>query len=75
LQAKEEYKEDANPRVQSSGKRASTKDWGEPAEQPGQVAPFFHRIRVIAIRVIAAIFRAKVSRAIAGFMPFVSKPW
>jgi hypothetical protein len=33
-------------------------------------APFFHRIRVIA-----AIFRAKVRRAIAGFMPFVSKPW
>ena len=33
-------------------------------------APFFHRVRVIA-----AIFRAKVRRAIAGFMPFVSKPW
>ncbi len=33
-------------------------------------APFFHRIRVIA-----AIFRAKVRRAIAGFMPLVSKPW
>jgi hypothetical protein len=33
-------------------------------------APFFHRIRVIA-----AIFRAKVRRAIAGFIPLVSKPW
>jgi hypothetical protein len=33
-------------------------------------APFFHRMRVIV-----AIFRAKVSRAIAGFMPFASKPW
>ena len=33
-------------------------------------APFFHRTRVIA-----AIFRAKVRRAIAGFMPLVSKPW
>jgi len=33
-------------------------------------APFFQMIRVIA-----AIFRAKVSRAIAGSMPFVSKPW
>jgi len=31
-------------------------------------APFFHRIRVMA-----AIFRAKVRRAIAGFMPLVSK--
>jgi len=25
--------------------------------------------------VITAIFRAKVRRAIAGFMPFLSKPW
>ena len=33
-------------------------------------APFFQTTRVIA-----AIFRAKVRRAIAGFMPFVSKPW
>jgi len=33
-------------------------------------APFFHRIRVMA-----AIFRARVRRAIAGSMPFVSKPW
>ena len=29
----------------------------------------------IRIRVMAAIFRAKVRRAIAGFMPLVSKPW
>src|ERR1700686_5881917 len=33
-------------------------------------APFFQRMRVIV-----AIFRAKVRRAIAGFMPFASKPW
>jgi hypothetical protein len=33
-------------------------------------APFFQTVRVIA-----AIFRAKVRRAIAGFLPFVSKPW
>ena len=33
-------------------------------------APFFQMVRVIA-----AIFRAKVRRAIAGSMPFVSKPW
>jgi len=33
-------------------------------------APFFHRISVMV-----AIFRAKVRRAISGFMPFVSKRW
>src|SRR5258708_22568021 len=32
--------------------------------------PFFQTIRVIA-----AIFRAKVRRAIAGCMPLVSNPW
>src|SRR5207244_4126528 len=37
LQAKEKYEEDAKPWMQSSGKRASAKNWREPTEQPGQV--------------------------------------
>ena len=33
-------------------------------------APFFQ-----IVSVIAAIFRANVRRAIAGFIPWLSKPW
>jgi hypothetical protein len=33
-------------------------------------APFFQ-----IVRVMAAIFRANVRRAIAGFIPLLSKPW
>src|SRR2546429_4209191 len=33
-------------------------------------SPFFHRVRVIA-----AILRASVSRAIVGFMPFPTRAW